>query len=512
MSSRTTLRLGTRGSLLARAQSLIVRRALRAADPGLAIELVTIATRGDNDRSTPLAAVRDPGFFSAEIDAALLDGEIDFAVHSMKDLPLGARPGIMTAAIPEREDPRDVVVFRPEIADLIRAGEELRIGSSSERRADLTREFLDAALPRLRDFPPRMRFPALRGPVEQRLARIRLPRADERALDGVVLAIAGLSRLWGDRDGHASIAPLLEGTRLMVLPLSRCPTAPGQGALVVECRSDDPGVARQLAAVHDAATARRARRELDLLAAQPEADRNGFGASTVRHERCGTLLFVSGRHGPAAFRQLIWQSPARPAAARAWDGADWVRASSYRPASRLDIDAAPAIFLAHWRALPPGAMLPPAARVWASGVESWQRLARGGQWVEGCADNLGFDAITATLAAPVLRLPPIGDWTVLTRSNATSTWQGTGVGRVLATYSIAAPEDADALRGIHRDVSAATHFFWGSPEQYRALRDWLPANSHHACGPGKTFIALQADGVRNLQAFPSRREWRAWLA
>jgi hydroxymethylbilane synthase len=497
--------------LLARGQSRIVMRALKAADPGSNVELVTIATRGDQDRSTPLSAVSDPGFFSAEIDTALIRGDIDFAVHSVKDLPLEPREGIVTAAIPEREDPRDVVVFRPDVIDLIRADEELRIGSSSERRADLTREFLDEALPRLRDAPPRMRFPPLRGPVEQRLARIRLPRDDPRALDAVVLALAGLARLWGDRDGHAGVAPLLQDTRLMVLPLSRCPTAPGQGALAVECRRDDARVIGQLAAIHHAATARRVTRELRLLAAQPEGERNGFGATTLRHGRCGTLVFLRGRHGEESYRQLVWQSPPRPSAARAWDGADWVRASDYCPAARVDIGAAPAVFLAHWRALPPGTSLPASARLWVSGVESWRRLAQRGLWVEGCADNLGFDAVTTTLAAPVLRLPQLSEWTVLTRSDAAGTWHGTGVGRVLATYAIAAPEDESVLRTIREGASLATHFFWGSAEQYRSVRDWLPADAHHACGPGKTFTALQATGVINLQAFPSRQEWRTWL-
>lgn len=499
----TRLRLGTRGSVLARAQSRIVMRALQAANPGLDIDLVTIETRGDRDRTTPLSAVADPGFFSTEIDEALLGRKIDFTVHSVKDLPLAPRNGILTAAIPEREDPRDVVVFRPGITDLLRNGAEIRIGCSSERRAALTRTFLHDALPRLHEKPPQMTFPPLRGPVEQRLGRIRLPRGDERALDGVVLAIAGIARLWGDRDGHASIAPLLQDTRVMVLPLSRCPTAPGQGALAVECRSADSRIAEQLAAINDPATARRVQRELQLLAAQPEPERNGFGASTVRHERCGTLLYLRDR--------LLWQRPPRPDSARAWDGSDWVRASDYRPSPRVEIGRPAALFLAHWRALAPGATLSESSRLWVSGVESWQRLALRGFWVEGCADNLGFDAIRATLATPVLRLPPLGDWTVLTRADAVASWQGTGVGRVLATYAIDAPADEDALRAIRERVRGATHFFWGSAGQYRALRAWLPPGSHHACGPGKTFLALQADGVANLTAFPSRREWRAWL-
>ncbi|MBM4197438.1 MAG: hypothetical protein FJ197_10170 [Gammaproteobacteria bacterium] len=508
MPSRTALRLGTRDSLLARAQSRLVARALQAADPGIEIELVTIETRGDRDRATPLGNVRDPGFFSAELDDALLAGEVDFCVHSLKDLPLEPRPGIVTAAIPQREDPRDVVLFRPEVLALLRGDERLRIGSSSDRRVNAGLEFLPEALPKLGSSLPALDFPPLRGPVDDRVARLRLPRSDPRSLDGAVLALAGLARLWGDREGHARLAPLLEGTRCIVLPLSECPAAPGQGALAIDCREADTRLRRLLAEINDAPSARRALREIALLRAQPEADRGGFAATTLRHQACGTLMFTRSRAG----QHLIWQQPPRPQSPRRWDGADWVHASDYRPLPRVDFGSAPALFLAHWRALVPGRTLAPTTRVWVSGVKSWRRLAARGVWVEGCADDLGFEAVRNTLLSSVLRLPPLRDWTALTRSDATETWATSGVGRVLATYSMLKPDDDDALAEIQRHVARATHFYWGSTAQYRALAQWLPPDSHHACGPGKTFSALRAAGVANLQAFPSRREWQSWLA
>ncbi len=512
MPARTTLRLGTRASLLAVAQSRLVARALRAADPGIAVDLVTVSTRGDRDRHTPLAAVGDPGFFSEELDMALREQQVDLCVHSLKDLPLEPRPGVRTGAVPRREDPRDVVVFRPEVEHLLATGATLRIGSSSARRATLTGRFLVDALPRLGAGPPAFEFPPLRGPVESRLARVRLPRDAPGALDGAVLALAGLARLWGDRDGHAALAPLLADTRLMVLPLGACPTAPGQGALAVECRTDDARVASLLAAIDDPASARRAGRERALLAAQPAPARDAFGATTVAHAHCGTLLFVRTGTDGAGRGRLLWRQPARPQGAIAWDGAGWVRASRYRELPPVALGRAPAVFLAHWRALTPALRPARHARLWVSGIPSWQRLAARGLWVEGCADNLGFAAIAPTLASPVLRLPPLAAWTVLTRSDAVASWDGSGIGQVLATYEIGAPEDDAALATIRSQLGGATHFFWGSAAQFRALHDWLPPARHHACGPGKTYQALRAAGVANLQPFPSREEWRAWVA
>src|SRR5262249_60095563 len=110
MTNRPSLRLGTRGSPLARAQAGWVARALEAAHPGLAVELIFIRTTGDELQRGPLAAVGGKGLFLKEIEEALLAGTIDCAVHSMKDVPAALAPGCIIAAVPPREDARDVLV------------------------------------------------------------------------------------------------------------------------------------------------------------------------------------------------------------------------------------------------------------------------------------------------------------------------------------------------------------------------------------------------------------------
>ena len=123
----TTLRLGTRGSLLARTQSGLVANALERAQPGLAVELVIVKTTGDQIADRPLHEVGGKGLFTKELELALLGGEIDFAVHSFKDvpvtMPLVDQSGLVVAAVPEREDPHDVLASRDgprSLADLPR--------------------------------------------------------------------------------------------------------------------------------------------------------------------------------------------------------------------------------------------------------------------------------------------------------------------------------------------------------------------------------------------------------
>jgi hydroxymethylbilane synthase len=222
-----TLRVGTRASVLARTQSEQVARALREA-LGCAVELVEVTTEGDVS-TAPLAAIGGTGVFVSALRDALLRGDVDVAVHSLKDLPTAGPDDIALAAVPLREDPRDVVVAR----DGLTLGElpaGARIGTGSPRRAaQLNALGLGFAVV------------AIRGNVDTRIRKV--GSGDPGGVDAVVLARAGLARL-GRLD---EVTEVLD-------PLQMLP-APGQGALAVECRAADTDlVARLQAAVDDPRT------------------------------------------------------------------------------------------------------------------------------------------------------------------------------------------------------------------------------------------------------------------
>lgn len=205
----TAIRLGTRASVLARTQSGHVAAALSTA-LDREVVLVEVTTDGDVN-GAPLASFGSTGVFVSALRDALLRGDVDVAVHSLKDLPTAAAAGITLAAVPVREDPRDVLVAR----DGLTLGElppGARVGTGAPRRVAQI-----AALGLGLELVP------LRGNVDTRLGRVR-----DGDLDAVVLARAGLARL----DRVAEVTETLDP--LQVLP------APGQGALAVECRADDP--------------------------------------------------------------------------------------------------------------------------------------------------------------------------------------------------------------------------------------------------------------------------------
>lgn len=221
-----TLTFATRPSALARWQTAHVIRLLQDAWPGLECNEQVITTAGDRILDRPLPEIGGKGLFTSEQEKALLSGEVQVAVHSLKDLPVEDMPGIVVAAIPARDSAFDVLVSArgKNLADLPEAA---RVGTCSLRR---TAQLL-ARRPDLTILP-------LRGNVDTRVRKLLTGE-----YDAIILAHAGLSRLG------------LEAHITETLPLDVMLPAPGQGALAVQCRADDTETPELLAAIHDPLTA-----------------------------------------------------------------------------------------------------------------------------------------------------------------------------------------------------------------------------------------------------------------
>jgi hydroxymethylbilane synthase len=257
--------IASRGSQLALWQARWVAAQLSAAGHACRIEIVK--TTGDKITDVPLAKVGSKGLFTKEIEEALLDGRADLAVHSLKDLPTELPEGLVLAAVPEREDPRDAVVGR-KLADLPLGA---RVGTSSLRRAA-----------QLRQLRPDLQVESVRGNLDTRLRKL-----DEGQYDAILLAAAGLKRLgWGDR-----IAEILP-------PEQMCP-AVGQGALAIETRAGfEKVVLLDHADTHTAVVAERA-----VLAALGGGCQVPIGAyATVSKGHIRLLAIVAAPDGSRVIR------------------------------------------------------------------------------------------------------------------------------------------------------------------------------------------------------------------
>lgn len=271
--------MGTRGSPLAKAQSSWYARFLESQHPGLTVESVLIKTSGDtlSERinegryDAPAPGSPDPNvkaMFVKEIESALFEKRVDFAVHSAKDLPADIPEGLLLAGYPVREDPRDVFIGAPGLSSLAELPQGAKVGTASLRRQI-----------QLRSSRPDLSFVALRGNVDTRLRKLA-----EGQASGIILALAGLRRLGLAGTPHELIAADL------VVP------APGQGALAIECRADASDVLSLLAPTLDETT----RLEVEIERRFLKAVGGG----------CATPLGALARVGPEEVSMSVFWSDA----------------------------------------------------------------------------------------------------------------------------------------------------------------------------------------------------------
>jgi hydroxymethylbilane synthase len=205
------LRIAARPSRLSLAQASLVAEMLRASSPGIEIDIVEVTTTGDRDNRNFLNKAPTVGFFTSEVEQALVDRRADIAVHSLKDLPTSSNPALVVAAIPPREEMCDVVVAAEPLGSLADLPTAARVGTSSLRR-----------MAQLLHARPDLVCLPIRGNVETRIAKL-----DKGDYDAIVLAAAGLNRL------------KLAGRISLRLAPNEFLVAPGQGALAIQARSDD---------------------------------------------------------------------------------------------------------------------------------------------------------------------------------------------------------------------------------------------------------------------------------
>jgi hydroxymethylbilane synthase len=283
------MKLGTRGSRLARWQADWVQS--RLAENGVAVEIVVIKTRGDAEVDRPLHELEGKGFFTKEIEDALLDGRIDVAVHSLKDLPTTLPDGLELAAVPARHDPRDALVSRDRaITSVFQLAAGTRVGTSSLRRVT-----------QLQYLRPDVDVVPLRGNVPTRVRKVETGEG----LDAALLAIAGLERL-GLGDRATQVDPL------DVMP------APAQGALGLEIRAGDRATRDALRPLGDADSALAVAAEREVLAALGGGCQAPVAAYVEwRAQGAGSRLYgrVTADDGSLQITASAEIDPARPRAA-----------------------------------------------------------------------------------------------------------------------------------------------------------------------------------------------------
>jgi hydroxymethylbilane synthase len=299
MSARPPLRLGTRGSDLARTQSGTIAAALERL--GFAVELAIIKTSGDQNTTAAFGSIGPQGVFVREIEQALVERRVDLAVHSFKDLPTTSPPELTIAAVPRRADPADLLLVRrsslaASSGDWLPLTPGARVGTASARR----RVWLE-------HFRPDLAVEPLRGNVPTRVRRL-----EEGHFDAILLAAAGVERLQAEQ----RLGSALDDIVVVRLDPSRFVPAPAQGALAVQCRRDDARVLAALEPLDDAQSRAAVTAERDALARAEGGCDVAFGAYCFAAggqptliamlERAGVVHAASAAGDPTTLGAVVW--------------------------------------------------------------------------------------------------------------------------------------------------------------------------------------------------------------
>ena len=475
--------IASRRSDLARIQAYQVGKALHSAHPQLEIKHSFHESLGDKNQKDPLWQMPEKGVFTHDFRAGLFRGDFDLVVHSWKDLAIEDDPETEIAATLARADARDLLLLREDRWHQIVTTGIVSILTSSPRRAYNLDSFLRDALPAaVRE----LNFLNVRGNVPTRIRK--LFQAD---VDGLVVAKAAIDRLLEAEQADfaitkAELRKALSRCRWMVLPLLANPSAPAQGALAIEISRNRDDLRNLLAPINSAETFAVVASERAILAGYGGGCHQKIGVSVLRRP-FGEITFLRGLTDGGVVLDSCSLKPTSSRPEKALKQELWPQDSSAaRVFTSEGISAEPppdgtALWIAKADALPASWKLECNQIVWASGLQTWRRLAQRGVWVNGCAESLGEHESPRieTLAGSEIK------WLKLTHTEG---YQGEMP--ILATYRLV-PRD-----GVP-DFKGRKHFFWksGSSFEYALSQNpWLTEMKHY-CGPGNTQRVLQKHGI-----------------
>ena len=485
------IKIGTRGSLLAVTQANMTLDKLTALT-GQKFELVTIKTEGDLKTEKPLWQMDGKDFFTKELDHALREGEVDAIIHSYKDLGSDRPAEFKLAAVTKRENPHDILILRPGVKEQLIGKEksEVIIGTSSPRRIENLKKDLSQFLP----FHPAVTTKNLRGNVNTRIEKML-----NGEYDGIVLAFAGLERLASREESRKVLVELIDKTDLMILPLTKFPTAAAQGALAIECLETNEKIVDLLETVHDEETFRDTQIERETFRSFGGGCHLAVGISVLELDDKAKLEIRRGEHNETRIEKEVYHQkidrpktkntplfiglhPDKLKGSEDLIGDLSIEREFLPPCTKnRDQDHQKALFVTSQYCLSYFDRPAPSLFTWAAGSSTAKKLTEKGVWVDGVSDCRGSADIgkwTQTELFKCYHKTKNLNWKILTHNQANHEW-----GEVVACYD----HQFDPSL-INPRVQEVEWFFWTSFVQFKLYSKTFPAilGKNHACGPGKT--------------------------
>lgn len=472
--------IGTRGSLLAKTQCTLFKNLLQEKS-GKSFELKFITTQGDQQTDKPLWQMEGNNFFTKELDSALLASEVDFVVHSYKDLGSIRPEGTEIACISKRVFANDILLMPKNVIAQLDSLDELKIGTSSPRRIVNIERNLSDYLPS--KSIKKIKCATLRGNVNTRIQKLK-----DGEYHGIILAMAGIERLASFPDSKVVLKELLEGLNFMILPQRTFPSAASQGALAVEVNINSPRyheIKEVLSLAHDEQTAKSIREERRIF------NEYGGGCHLAVGINCSTIkdkLLIHERglfnEQPVAKSYFLNEESQELGKIFKFIG-DNQKLIEQKPLeinTKLNDQHAFVTSKYCYHALHEQPLT-----LWSSGTKTHRELAKMGYWVNGNAEGLGHEVIQNFQASNLLGLI-FDDLNIITLSHDQAT---SPLGKVLKTYSRVI-NDQVKLKNFDFDSC-----YWGSYTHYEKYIEKFPElkDKNHLCGLGKTYDQFSQNNI-----------------
>lgn len=485
-----TYKLGTRGSLLAVTQSTLIKNQLEKLFP-IKIELVLIKTQGDQITNKPLWQLEGKDFFTKELDEALLAGEVDFVVHSYKDLGSERPSGIKLAAITERKYAHDILLIKKELVPKLENWtSDFVVGTSSPRRIVNVTKNLSRFIPWGVKNNLKIRCETLRGNVNTRIQKLR-----DNQYHAITLAFAGLERLALGDGSKKELSNLLEGLNYFILPQSVFPSAASQGALGIEIasnRDDGDELLSFLSKLSHEKTKEEVSRERKSFKEYGGGCHLAVGIHVKKILENQFLHIHSGEVGGNSIEKKWIENldypkiksenlfVGLPVVREGLIGDEFLKKIPHTLNLNLEKKH---VFITSRYCLETLKASSSPLGIWAAGTKTAEKIASEGFWVNGTSDSLGTEDLIEFKNSQLLKFfhSTENNWIVLTHAESKS-----DLGEVIGCYE---RSQASVSFEWLEKLKQAEACYWTSYPQYEAYIKEFPflKNTHHFCGLGKTF-------------------------
>ena len=495
------IKIISRKSDLAIIQAKLVGKSISRSNPSLSIEYLYKDTKGDIDLTTPLSKLPEIGVFTSDLRESLIENDADIAVHSWKDLPIKLEKGTSVVGTLPRADMRDVLLVKKNKIDSIKKNKLIKISSSSPRRSYNISAFLNKAVPfDLNEIS----FKDIRGNIPTRLNKF---ISDES--DGIVLAKAALDRILenSDKNLKQKIISILNETLWMVLPLSKNPCAPAQGAIAIEVKDDSDKIIKLIQNINDVDTYNNVIIERSTLEEFGGGCHQKIGVSNEKtfFGDIFTIRGITDENTVLNTRKINRQNENE----NFWreineDNIFPLNLDSYnfftRKKIRKNISEVSElknhnILATRSNVLDDITELNSTNNLWTSGIKTWYGLAKRGFWVNGTYDSVGENQDPG-----INHLSKNDKWLKLTHEDSMEFF----IKDKLPTYKLIRNE-------INEDLSKKTHFYWMSGSAFLYALEKFPniKDKFHSCGPGNTYEIIKKNVTEdNIKIFLSYNDWK----